>query len=116
MRLFSALPEDVLDAARVDGMGDIGVLWRIVLPLSMPGIVAVGVVAFFFSWNEYLFTSTLITDTLDTRVRRHRHADLTARQSGTAAARGGHPVRDPARAVLRHGAAADRRGADGRAR
>ena len=38
-------------------------LWRIVLPLSMPGIVAVGVVAFFFSWNEYLFTSTLITET-----------------------------------------------------
>ena len=65
MRLFSALPQDVLDAARVDGMGDIGVLWRIVLPLSMPGIVAVGVVAFFFSWNEYLFTSTLITETSD---------------------------------------------------
>jgi multiple sugar transport system permease protein len=63
MRLFSALPEDVLDAARVDGSGDLGVLWRIVLPLSTPGIVAVGVVAFFFSWNEYLFTSTLITDT-----------------------------------------------------
>ena len=57
MRLFSALPE------RVDCSGDLGVLWRIVLPLSTPGIVAVGVVAFFFSWNEYLFTSTLITDT-----------------------------------------------------
>jgi multiple sugar transport system permease protein len=62
MRLFSALPEDVLDAARVDGSGDVGVLWRIVMPLSTPGLVAVGVVAFFFSWNEYLFTSTLITD------------------------------------------------------
>jgi multiple sugar transport system permease protein len=62
MRLFSALPEDVLAAARVDGSGDIGVLWRIVMPLSLPGLVAVGVVAFFFSWNEYLFTSTLITD------------------------------------------------------
>jgi multiple sugar transport system permease protein len=65
MRLFSALPQDVLDAARVDGTGDVGVLWRIVLPLSMPGIVAVAVVAFFFSWNEYLFTSTLITETSD---------------------------------------------------
>jgi multiple sugar transport system permease protein len=62
MRLFAALPEDVLDAAKVDGSGDIGVLWRIVMPLSLPGLVAVGVVAFFFSWNEYLFTSTLITD------------------------------------------------------
>jgi multiple sugar transport system permease protein len=62
MRLFSALPEDVMDAAKVDGSGDMGVLWRIVMPLSLPGLVAVGVVAFFFSWNEYLFTSTLITD------------------------------------------------------
>ena len=101
MRLFSALPEDVLDAARVDGSGDIGVLWRIVMPLSMPGLVAVGVVAFFFSWNEYLFTSTLITDGLDTRFRRHRDADLPARQPRAAAARGRHPVLDPARAVLR---------------
>jgi multiple sugar transport system permease protein len=60
-RLFDALPQDVLDAARVDGTGDLGVLWRIVMPLSLPGLVAVGVVAFFFSWNEYLFSSTLIT-------------------------------------------------------
>jgi multiple sugar transport system permease protein len=62
MRLFSALPEDVLDAARVDGSGELGVLLRVVMPLSTPGLVAVGVVAFFFSWNEYLFASTLITD------------------------------------------------------
>src|SRR4029079_17759847 len=40
----------------------LGVLWRIVMPLSLPGIVAVDVVAFFFSWNEYLFTATLIPD------------------------------------------------------
>ncbi len=62
MRLFSALPEDVLDAARVDGSGELGVLLRVVMPLSTPGLVAVAVVAFFFSWNEYLFASTLITD------------------------------------------------------
>ena len=62
MRLFAALPQDVLDAARVDGSGEFGVLVRVVMPLSVPGLVAVGVVAFFFSWNEYLFSSTLITD------------------------------------------------------
>src|SRR5437762_5889333 len=37
------------------------VLWRIVVPLSVPGLVAVGVVAFFYAWNEFLFTSTMLT-------------------------------------------------------
>ena len=36
-------------------------LWRIVIPLSLPGLVAVGVVAFFYAWNEFLFTSTMLT-------------------------------------------------------
>ena len=39
-----------------------GCSWRVVMPLATPGLVAVAVVAFFFSWNEYLFASTLITD------------------------------------------------------
>lgn len=59
-KLVDALPRDVLDAAHVDGCGHFGVLWRIVLPLAKPGLVAVAVVAFFFSWNEYLFASTMI--------------------------------------------------------
>src|SRR5207249_2998938 len=56
------IPHEIYDASRVDGCTQLGVLWRIALPLSTPGLVAVGVVAFFYSWNEYLFASNLITN------------------------------------------------------
>lgn len=59
--VFDAVPREIREAALVDGCGDLAVLWRIVLPLSLPGLVAVGVVAFFYAWNEFLFTSTMLT-------------------------------------------------------
>jgi multiple sugar transport system permease protein len=58
---FDTVPYEVLDASLVDGCGRIGVLTRILLPLSRPGLVAVGIVAFFGSWNDYLFASAFIT-------------------------------------------------------
>lgn len=58
---FDSIPGEVIDAALVDGCNPIDVLWRILLPLSRPGLVAVAVVAFFGSWNDYLFASAFIT-------------------------------------------------------
>ena len=58
---FDTIPFEVREAALVDGCTPLGVLWRIVLPLSFPAIVAVSVIAFFDGWNEYLFASTFIT-------------------------------------------------------
>ncbi len=60
--VFDAIPGEVIEAALVEGCDSLSVLWRILAPLSIPGLVAVGVVAFFFSWNEYLFASTLVID------------------------------------------------------
>ncbi|MHB1134099.1 MAG: carbohydrate ABC transporter permease [Chloroflexota bacterium] len=58
---FDTIPNEVCEAAMVDGCSRLGVLGRIVLPLSLPALVAVAVVAFFEGWNEYLFASTFIT-------------------------------------------------------
>ena len=58
--VFDTVPGEVLDAAVVDGCNDFNVIWRIVLPLTAPGLVAVAVVSFFFSWNEYLYASILL--------------------------------------------------------
>lgn len=60
--LFDTVPREVQEAALVDGAGPIRVLVQIVLPITLPGLVAVGVVAFFYAWNEYLFAQTLISD------------------------------------------------------
>jgi multiple sugar transport system permease protein len=64
---FRNVPQDVIDAALVDGAGQLFVLWQIVLPLIAPGIAAIGIFCFVTSWTEYLFASILInTDALRT--------------------------------------------------
>ena len=56
---FQAIPRELEDAARVDGCGRLGVLFRIVLPLSSPGLVATGIFAFLGAWGEFFLTVVL---------------------------------------------------------
>ncbi len=49
-----AIPTELEEAAALDGTSRIGFFWRIMLPLSMPGLITVGVLAFIGSWNAYL--------------------------------------------------------------
>ena len=58
--VFDTVPTEVLDAAVVDGCTELSAVWKIVLPLSLPGLVAVAVVSFFFAWNEYLYAGILL--------------------------------------------------------
>jgi multiple sugar transport system permease protein len=55
------IPQEYLDAARVDGCGEWGTLLRVVLPMARPGIAAAGLFQFFYAWNDYygplLYTS-----------------------------------------------------------
>ena len=61
MRAFMLrLDPEVIEAATVDGLGPIGTLWRIVVPLSRNAIVTAGVFAFLFSWGDLLFGLTLV--------------------------------------------------------
>jgi ABC-type glycerol-3-phosphate transport system permease component len=64
---FSTLPRELEEAAQVDGCSRLGVLWRIVLPLSLPGLVAGGLLAFIMSWNNFLF-AFLLTSTTDVKT------------------------------------------------
>ena len=50
---FRTIPQDVVDAAQVDGAGRIDVLARIVIPLARPGIVAVGLLVAVVTWNDF---------------------------------------------------------------
>jgi multiple sugar transport system permease protein len=51
------LPIELEEAARLDGAGELGVLTRIVVPLTAPALVAVGVILVILSYNEYLFAA-----------------------------------------------------------
>ncbi|TDE03103.1 carbohydrate ABC transporter permease [Jiangella asiatica] len=63
--IFDTIPEEIEEAARVDGCNRLGVLFRITLPLALPGVVATGVFAFIASWNEYMFARLIITRSTD---------------------------------------------------
>lgn len=55
-----AFPKDLEEAALIDGTSRLGFFWRILLPLSGPGLVTVGVLAFVGSWNAYLLPLLLL--------------------------------------------------------
>jgi len=59
---FLSLPREIEDAARIDGCGRFGVLFRIALPLSAPGVAAAATLAMVNSWNDFLFAFVLIND------------------------------------------------------
>lgn len=61
-----ALPLELEEAALIDGASRVGIFWRIVLPLSAPGLVTVGVLAFVTSWNAYLLPLLLLQDDMRT--------------------------------------------------
>jgi multiple sugar transport system permease protein len=52
---FLSIPLELEEAARIDGSSRLGALLRIILPLSVPGLVSAGVFCFIASWNEYLY-------------------------------------------------------------
>jgi multiple sugar transport system permease protein len=57
---FRSIPEELEDAARIDGCTRLGVLGRIVLPLAAPGIVTAFIFGFTNSWNEFLYAVVLV--------------------------------------------------------
>lgn len=52
-QFFLALPQSLLDAGRLDGLGHWGLFWRIVVPLSYPALIAVGLFQFIETWNNF---------------------------------------------------------------
>jgi multiple sugar transport system permease protein len=59
---FNSIPRELEQAAMVDGATPLGALFRILIPVSLPGIVAVAIFAFITAWGEVLFASVLTTD------------------------------------------------------
>ena len=51
---YMDLPEELADAARVDGASEFGVFWRVMLPLSGPGVAVLSVLVFFQTWNVFI--------------------------------------------------------------
>lgn len=64
---FNTLPRELDEAVKVDGGSSWTALWRVLVPISVPGLVSVGIYTFMLAWNEYLFALTL-TKTVEMRT------------------------------------------------
>jgi ABC-type glycerol-3-phosphate transport system permease component len=62
-----SVPDEMLDAARVDGAGEFRIFWRIVLPTAVPGLVSLGIIFFMSSWNNFLWPLAILhSDSMQT--------------------------------------------------
>jgi len=52
-QFFRTIPEELSDAARIDGASEFGIFWKIMLPLAKPPLITVGIFTFLGSWNDF---------------------------------------------------------------
>ncbi|MGH7417636.1 MAG: carbohydrate ABC transporter permease, partial [Candidatus Rokuibacteriota bacterium] len=65
---FKLVPREIEECAMVDGCGRLGVLWRIVVPVAVPGIVCAVLFAFALAWNEFLYALTFVSASVSKTV------------------------------------------------
>jgi len=61
-QFFLALPAELEEAARIDGANPLRIYWSVMLPLARPGLVALGILTFIWSWNDLLWPLIVNTD------------------------------------------------------
>ena len=77
---YLSLPPDLEEAARVDGCTRVGALFRVILPLSRPGVLTTGMFGFLLAWDEFLF-SLLFTSTTNAKTIPVAIAEFTGKYS-----------------------------------
>jgi len=58
---MSALPDEIVESARIDGLNEWGILFRMAIPLTTAGITVLGIITFMGSWNDYFWPLIVIT-------------------------------------------------------
>lgn len=80
-QFFRTLPIELEEAARIDGASRLGILFKIVLPLSIPALVTLGVITLLWSWNDFLWPLIVISspdqNTLQLGLANFQGAHLT---------------------------------------
>jgi len=59
---FAQIPQDLFDAARMDGYSDFEIFWRITLPIGIPALFTAVILNFIILWNEFLYAVVLLTE------------------------------------------------------
>lgn len=59
-QFFRTVPDDLLSAARLDGLGELAIVWRIMLPTALPALVAFGLLSLVWNWNDFFWPLLVI--------------------------------------------------------
>jgi multiple sugar transport system permease protein len=59
---FSTIPTTIDEAARIDGANPLAIFFRIIIPMSLPGVVTTGLISFIAAWNEFMFALAFTSD------------------------------------------------------
>lgn len=60
-QFFMTVPDDLIDAARMDGMGEFSIIWRVMLPTAIPALLAFAIFSIVAHWNDYFWPRIAIT-------------------------------------------------------
>ncbi len=60
-QFFMTVPDDLIDAARMDGMGEYSIVWNVMLPTAIPALLAFGIFSVVAHWNDYFWPRIVIT-------------------------------------------------------
>lgn len=60
-QFFLTVPDDLIDAARMDGMGEFAIIWRVMLPVAIPALLAFAIFSVVAHWNDYFWPRLVIT-------------------------------------------------------
>jgi multiple sugar transport system permease protein len=61
MGYFRSIPYELEECALIDGASRLQILWKIILPLAVPGLISAGIFAFTLSWNEFIYALTFVS-------------------------------------------------------
>jgi multiple sugar transport system permease protein len=64
-QFFKTVPDDLIDAARMDGMNEFSIIWRVMLPTAIPALLAFAIFSVVAHWNDYFWPRVVITGTRD---------------------------------------------------
>lgn len=60
---FDQIPDALMESAKIDGAGHWRIMTRIIFPMAVPGMISIAIYGFVWSWNDLLYSMTLVTDT-----------------------------------------------------
>lgn len=62
-QFFKTVPDDLIDAARLDGISEFGIVWRVMLPTAVPALIAFGIFSVVAHWNDYFWPLIVVQST-----------------------------------------------------